>query len=121
MAGRGPRPKDPSRRARTNKDPHGMRIVQSEPVKQPPLPDEMPDTRPWPEQTRVWWDMWRDDPLSAELRATDWADLLDTAVIHGLFWWGDAKLAGEPRLRVAKHGATQEDRARVANHLCGGG
>jgi hypothetical protein len=90
-----------------------MRIVQSEPVKQPPLPDEMPDTRPWPEQTRVWWNMWRDDPLSAEFRATDWADLLDTAVIHGLFWWGDAKLAGELRLRVAKHGATQEDRARL--------
>jgi hypothetical protein len=47
------------------------------------------------------------------LAQVDNADLLDTAVIHGLFWRGDVKLAGELRLRIAKHGATQEDRARL--------
>lgn len=91
----------------------GMRVVESEPTEQPPLPELMPDGEPWPMQTVMWWEMWRVDPLSDEFRATDWADLLDTAVIHGRFWSGDVKLAGELRLRVAKHGATQEDRARL--------
>lgn len=57
--------------------------------------------------------MWRDDPLAADFHATDWSDLMDTAAIHGMFWRGDVKLAGELRLRVARHGATQEDRARL--------
>lgn len=116
MAGRGPQPKDASRlvghgaaKARMA----GMRVVESKPVPQPPLPEFMPEGVEWPEQTRVWWEMWRVDPLTSEFRATDWADLLDTAVIHGRFWLGEVKLAGELRLRVAKHGATQEDRARL--------
>jgi hypothetical protein len=116
MAGKGFAPKDPSRlvghgaaKARAA----GMRVVESAPVEQPPLPELMPNGEPWPQQTRMWWEMWRVDPLSDEFRPTDWADLLDTAVIHGQFWSGDTKLAGELRLRVAKHGATQEDRARL--------
>lgn len=112
MAGRGPIPKDPAKRARVNKGPE-MHIIESEPMPQPDLPECMPAGHGWPEITREWWAMWGRDPLAAEFRATDWAELLDTAVLHGLYWSGDVKLAGELRLRTAKFGATAEDRARL--------
>lgn len=35
MAGRGPGPKDPSRRARTNKDPIQLGVIHADPVEQP--------------------------------------------------------------------------------------
>lgn len=112
MAGRGPMPKDPVKRARTNKGPE-MRIIESEPTPQPKLPARMPNGEPWPQITRAWWRMWGKDPLAKEFRPTDWAELRDTAVLHGMYWSGDVKLAAELRLRTAKFGATQEDRARL--------
>lgn len=90
-----------------------MKIVESAPVDQPPLPEVMPNGDPWPERTLEWWDMWGEDPLAEDFRPTDWSELMDTAAIHGAYWSGDLKLAGELRLRTAKHGATQEDRARL--------
>lgn len=123
MAGRGPAPKDPNRRARTNKDPIGLRVITAAPVKQPALPEfdleiavdgEIVSQKfEWPERTRDWWRMWAESPLSAEFTSTDWSELLDTAVLHARFWKGDVKLAAELRLRVAKFGATPEDRARL--------
>ncbi|MGC0365017.1 hypothetical protein ABH922_003001 [Rhodococcus sp. 27YEA15] len=123
MAGRGPQPKDPSKRARSNKDPLGLRVIHAEPVDQPDLPEFdiqvkvdgelIAQTFVWPERTREWWRMWADSPLSAEFTSTDWSELLDTAVLHARFWNGDVKMAGELRLRVAKFGATPEDRARL--------
>ncbi|MFC0420147.1 hypothetical protein ACFFHP_06245 [Glutamicibacter ardleyensis] len=67
----------------------------------------------WPARTREWWQMWADSPLSKEFTSTDWSELMDTALLHAKFWSGDTKLAGELRLRVAKFGATPEDRARL--------
>lgn len=113
MPGRGPMPKPAGKRARTNSDPMGIKLVTSEPVPQPPLPDFMPDGDPWPEQTRMWWEMWGRDPLAADFRFTDWSELMDCAVVHGQFWAGDIKQASELRLRTAKFGATAEDRARL--------
>lgn len=109
MAGRGPAPKDPSQRARRNK-PAGpeLRVIHTEASPQPPLPDG-----DWHPQTVEWWAMWRDSPLAPEFTANDWSELLDTALIHSDYWHGDRKLAGELRLRVAKFGATPEDRARL--------
>ena len=57
--------------------------------------------------------MWRESPLSAEYTETDWSFLLDTAYMHALYWKGDHRVAAELRLRVAKFGATPEDRARL--------
>lgn len=115
MAGRGPAPKDPSKRARQNKDPMAMRVIAADPVGQPELPQFELDGEPfvWPARTVEWWQMWGDSPLSAEFTSTDWSELLDTALLHARFWSGDAKIAGELRLRVAKFGATPEDRARL--------
>ena len=111
MAGRGPAPKPANKRARTNSDPMGIRLVQSEPVAQPPLPELMPDGEPWPEQTRTWWEMWGRSPQSETFTEPDWSFLLDTALMHHAMWSkGQWTLAAEVRLRVAKFGATPEDR-----------
>jgi hypothetical protein len=108
MAGMGPPPKDRQRRARTNGDPIPLRVVFAEPVGQPVLPD-----MDWPAITREWWSMWDESPLSAEFTSTDWAFLLDTALLHAQLWGGNMGVAAELRLRVAKFGATPEDRARL--------
>lgn len=123
MAGRGPAPKDPSRRARRNAEPTALRVITAEPTQQPDLPDFdvqievdgdlVSQSFSWPQRTREWWQMWADSPLSAEFTSTDWSELMDTALLHAKYWSGDHKVAGELRLRVAKFGATPEDRARL--------
>lgn len=124
MAGRGPAPKDPSRRARRNADPVPLRAIEARPCPQPDLPETFPmlvkkgfDTvrveLDWPERTLAWWRMWRDSPLSDDFTETDWSELLDTARLHAEYWSGRTTVASELRLRVAKFGATPEDRARL--------
>ena len=101
-----------------------LRIITAQPVKQPSLPvieqvvlDENGKPRKkrftWPTVTRRWWKMWGESPLSAEYTETDWSFLLDTAYLHAQYWKGDSRVASELRLRVAKFGATPEDRARL--------
>ena len=121
MAGRGPAPK--ANKARRNADPIALRVITAEPVTQPDLPTfdvtvEVGDTVvtqefAWPERTREWWRMWAESPLSSDFTSTDWSELLDTALLHARLWGGDHKVAAELRLRVAKFGATPEDRARL--------
>lgn len=121
MAGRGPQPKDPNKRASHSKSNLvAFKVVHAEPTRQPKLPvlylvDAEGKKRrfAWPAQTKTWWQMWADSPLSEDFTATDWSELLDTALLHARFWSGETKLAAELRLRVAKFGATPEDRARL--------
>ncbi|MFE6226887.1 hypothetical protein [Streptomyces sp. NPDC057854] len=62
---------------------------------------------------RRFWKTWSTAPQTAAWTETDWAELeLTTKLVDGLFL-GDLKLAGEIRQRVAKWGATVEDRARL--------
>lgn len=109
MAGVGPAPKDPSRRARGNKDPIPTTTIRFVPGEQPPLPEGFP----WHQRTVEWWAMWRDAPQAEHFMASDWDFLLDTAVLHTAMWEGNASAAAELRLRVAKFGQTPEDRARL--------
>ena len=98
-----------------------MKVIDAPPVSQPDLPDfsvwdaesESMDSFVWPDRTREWWRMWAESPLSADFTQTDWDFLMDTARIHAAYWLGELKLAAELRLRVAKFGATPEDRARL--------
>ena len=113
MAGRGPAPKDPSQRARRNKDPQPLRVIDAEPTPQPDLPATMPGGNPWPDETTRWWAMWSTSPLADEFTDADWSFLLDTAVIHGQLWSGDTKAAAELRLRVDQFGMTPTSRARL--------
>ncbi len=114
MAGRGPQPKDPDRRVRRNADPIHTTKVRLKRADQPELPG---DESSWPEATRRWWATWSESPLAADFTATDWDFLLDTALLHARLWSGEVSVASELRLRVAKFGATPEDRARLRIEL----
>ena len=97
----------------------GLRVIVAPPTAQPELPtllirdDGGMVAVDWPDVTREWWLMWANSPLSAGFTATDWSELRDTARLHALYWLGDKSVAAELRLRVAKFGATPEDRARL--------
>lgn len=101
-----------------------MRVYTAEPVAQPELPtfdvQVEVDGRlisqefVWPPATRRWWDTWGSEPMAKDFTATDWDFLLDTALLHAKVWGrGALNLLPELRLRVAKMGATSEDRARL--------
>lgn len=109
MAGRGPAPKDPEQRRRRNAD-DPVTVVTADGSLHGA---ELPDSHEWPDATKAWWETWRTSAMAPKFTATDWSFLLDTAVLHAEFWLGNRSLAGELRLRVAKFGATLEDRARL--------
>lgn len=124
MAGRGPAPKDPAKRARRNSDDAASTLLRFEEAEQPELPsfsiqvevdgELTTQEYAWPAITREWWAMWRDSPQAEHFGSTDWAFLLDTALLHAAVWGrGEMKHAAELRLRVAKFGSTPEDRARL--------
>lgn len=106
MAGRGPAPRENPRRR--NQKPAGLTLA-AKPVVIPDLPEQYE----WPQRTQDWWQMWRETPQAELFTATDWDFLLDTALLHAQFWLGDTSVSGELRLRVAKFGATTEDRQRL--------
>jgi len=110
MAGHGPPPKDPEKRRRRNADPVPTSVlIEDGEVRGPDLPGGIE----WPVVTLAWWNTWRNSAQAATFTETDWDFLVDTALLHARFWKGDEKVAGELRLRVAKFGATPEDRARL--------
>lgn len=120
MAGVGPPPKDPGKRARRNKDPQAQTILRFERADAPDLPDFRINAGDdglvefvWPERTREWWATWQASPQAEHFSSTDWEELLTTALVHAKVWTGDLSAAPELRLRVAKFGATMEDRARL--------
>ena len=109
MAGRGPAPKPADRRARRNAGPQ-LTVIEFTPGPAPDLPDSMA----WCEETLAWWRMWQESPLADTFSGSDWSFLLDTAILHHQLWSvGDTSVLAELRIRVAKFGATPEDRARL--------
>jgi ribosomal protein L31E len=80
-----------------------------------PLPDNaLPGGEEWHPMTLQWWDTWRRSPQAQRMLDTDWQELLATAVLHHAIWSkGRWEHASEVRLRVAKFGATPEDRMRL--------
>lgn len=118
MAGRGPAPKPAARRARSNAEPTVLRALKLVRQSAPELPELGPDkngeVQQWHERTVAWWQMWAESELAKDFTASDWSFLLDTALMHHNYWAnGHWTLAAELRLRVAKFGATPEDRARL--------
>jgi hypothetical protein len=123
MAGKGPAPKPSGTRVRRNAAPQDT-VIEVEAGTQPDLPEKMPMPvvvdgevvgfgQAWPSQTVAWWRMWAEHPIAETFTDSDWSFLLDTALLHGAYWNGDLKLGPELRQRVAKFGATPEDRARL--------
>lgn len=109
MAGHGPAPKDPAERRRRNRV-EPLTVMAGDGKQRGP---GLPDVFDWPEATLAWWETWRTCPQSSSFTDTDWAFLLDTAILHAEFWLGDRSVAAELRLRAAKFGATPEDRLRL--------
>lgn len=111
MAGRGPAPKATRSRPRDQKRVDGaVTVVAADGELHGP---ELPEGFEWPEPTRGWWATWRKSAQAKTFTDTDWSFLIDTAVLHSEFWLGNVSAGAELRLRVAKFGATPEDRARL--------
>lgn len=110
MPGRGPAPK--RERSRPNdtarREAEFTRVADDGQLRGPELPDMT-----WHPRTAAWWDTWRRSPMSQTFTATDWDFLLDTALLHNELWAGNPGVAAELRLRVAKFGASPEDRLRL--------
>lgn len=121
MAGRGPAPKAEDKRRRRNASPSTTALVSDGVLRGSPLPrsgwmvrvDGESVNLEWPEPTKGWWLNWRKSAQAQTFSPADWDFLLETAVLHARFWTGDHSVAGELRLRVAKFGATPEDRLRL--------
>lgn len=119
MAGRGPAPKDPSKRRRRNAAVPETVLHPDDELRGPELPegvlgDEDGVPVEWHPMTQLWWDGWRKSPMAQTFGDTDWLFLIDTALMHHKMWSaGRWDFASEVRLRAAKFGATPEDRARL--------
>ena len=83
----------------------------------PELPDPktaLPKGEKWHPQTVAFWDALRRSPLMANEDELSWSVLVDTALMHHKMWQnGRWDFAAELRLRLAKYGATPEDKARL--------
>jgi hypothetical protein len=74
----------------------------------------------WHPKTRAWWDAWRRSPQALMFEETDWEELESAALIHHHIW-NNPKISvaqlsaglAELRQRVAKFGATYEDRLKL--------
>ena len=115
MAGRGPAPKDPAKRRRRNTDEPDTVVVNDGELRGPDLPEGvLPGGEEWHPLTVAWWHEWRVSPMAANFLGTDWAFLLDAALMHHTAWTkGKWEHLSEVRMRSAKFGATPEDRARL--------
>jgi hypothetical protein len=117
MAGRGPAPKAvrSRKRATVAREAEMTDVIATGELCGPPLPDGvLPDDRDWHPQTRELWDALRRSPLLKEEPPLGWQFLLDTALMHDTMWAkGRWEFASEVRLRLAKFGATPEDRMRL--------
>ena len=113
MAGRGPAPK--GKRSRDRDTPDFEQIEDAGEVYGEPLPEGvLPDGEGWHPQTVELWDSLRRFPAMRDEPPLGWQFLIDTALMHHTMWTKQRwEFAGEVRLRLAKYGATPEDRMRL--------
>lgn len=114
MAGRGPAPKGRNARDRDTATFETV-VLEERAAYGSPLPDDaLPEGESWHPQTVRWWDSLRHFPLLKDEPEIGWQFLIDTALMHHTMWTkGRWEFASELRLRVAKYGATPEDRMRL--------
>lgn len=114
MPGPGALPKAERSRSRDTavRDAATNKLAADGEVRGPELPEGA-----WHPRTVQWWETWRRSAQAQVMTPTDWDALMETALLHTELWNGDTKVAGEVRLRVAKFGATIEDRLRLRMHV----
>lgn len=115
MAGHGPAPT--GKRSRERDEKPVTELVSTGELYGPELPDPkvaLPKGEQWHPQTVAFWDALRRSPLMANEDELSWSVLVDTALMHHKMWQnGRWDFAAELRLRLAKYGATPEDKARL--------
>jgi len=97
------RPNDQARR-----DAETVKITADSKLRGPELPEGE-----WHPRTLEWWRVWRTSAQAKRFAPTDWEALAEAALLHTRMWNGEVSVAPELRLRVAKHGATLEDRQKL--------
>lgn len=117
MAGRGPAPKPVRSRKydSTHREAELQTLEGTGELYGPELPEGvLPDGASWHPRTVALWDSLRGLPLLKYELPLGWEFLLDTALMHHTMWSkGRWEFASEVRLRLAKYGATPEDRMRL--------
>lgn len=117
MAGRGPVPK--AERVRRRDSPESRAVAESPAPRSTGvrrrLPNDLlPDGELWHPATLRWWNTWSKSLLTADLLDVDWCELEACAVLHHEYMRKRTfTLASELRIRMAKFGATPEDRMRL--------
>ena len=117
MAGRGPAGK--AQHTRPRNDPNFTNLVADGTLHGSPLPNNVLPIEDgvrekWHPQTLRWWKSIRSFPMLADEPDLGWQFLIDTALMHHTMWKkGKWEFAAELRLRMAKYGATPEDRMRL--------
>lgn len=118
MAGHGPAPKAPEKRARSNADPVPLRVVQIVPAAQPALVDAIGPRNPatgevWTSGTLLLWDALGEIPTTANLVSAQWLLLARAMILDDALLAGSVTAAAEARLQLAKFGIAPDDVARL--------
>lgn len=121
MAGRGPAPKDPEQRRRTNTPTRGEWTEVRAPAKPVVVPLSKVGAAPdggWPARTKALWESWRQDAATTVWGPGDLAAAIELIYLHAEWTvYGPASLAAEIRLRSESLGLTlkgkQDRRLRV--------
>ena len=79
---------------------------------------ELDEGTQWSDQTRAWWQKWRDSPQAMLCSDVDWESMKIAAIIHNRIMNGVSdtalsNLTGELRKREGMFGASVEDRQRL--------
>lgn len=117
MPGRGPVPKATLSRPRASvaRDAEMQQVADTGELHGRPLPEGvLPAEQQWHPQTLALWEAIRQLPMMVDETELGWQFLIDTALMHHTMWAkGRWEFASEVRLRLAKFGATPEDRMRL--------
>ncbi len=115
MAGQGPPPKNPHRRARGARG-ETLKVLDLERIGLPELPpnDLLRDGEEWHPATLRWWKTWVDSPLANDFTSVDVANFEEIAVLHAEFMLTRKQtIAAEIRLRMMAYGVDAASRARL--------
>jgi hypothetical protein len=118
VAGIGPAPQAPSKRARRNKDSVAVRVVSVEPTPQPGLFESFGVTNPstdedWHPATLRFWDELGEFPTTAHLVGAQWTLLGVAVMLFDRVMRGKLGYAEEMRREFAAFGISPADLARL--------
>lgn len=114
MAGRGPAPKDPSKRVRKSRNMGEFQVIEIEPHRQPALVEVLGEinpatSEPWSKPSLDLWEALGGFPTTQSLTATQWQLLARAIILDDLIMRGEVKHMQEFRLQLAKFFIAPDD------------